>query len=252
MSFDNKRVVISGASPDFGQTLAILFARMGAELFLSARSIDKANATANLVRETVPNAQISTFQVDVSKPADIVKFAESVNALTPHIDILINNASYWLAKGIVEASDEEIVETINSTATGSFLMCKHFLPLLKKSTSPDIVFINSTAALDNNCLSSSNEAFSAAKAAQSTFADRLRNRLKASGIRVISIYPPNFENTSPLIEKEWNERREPNELRYLTARNIFDCIKFALTQDRICSIDKIVLSNNNAQITSAL
>ena len=245
MSFENKKVVISGASPDFGQTLSILFARMGAQLYLSARSLDKANATANIVRENVPNAKISTFQVDVSKPADIVNFAQSVHALTPHIDILINNASYWLEKGIEEASDEEIVETINSTATGSFLMTKHFLPLLKKSSGPDIVFINSTASLDNNCQSSSNEAFSAAKAAQSTFADRLRNRLKASGIRVISIYPPNFENTSPLIEKEWNEQRGHTDTRYLSARNVFECIKFSLDQDRLCSIDKIILSNQH-------
>ena len=245
MSFENRKVVITGASPDFGQTLSILFAKMGAELFLSARSLEKANATAKLVRENVPNAKISTFQVDVSKPADIVKFAENVNAQTPQIDILINNASYWLAEGIVEASDEQIVETINSTATGSFLVTKHFLPLLKKSDNPDIVFINSTASLDNNCQLSSNEAFSAAKAAQSTFADRLRNRLKASGIRVISIYPPNFENTSPLIDKDWNEQRGHSDLRYLSARNVFECIKFSLNQDRVCSIDKIILSNNH-------
>jgi hypothetical protein len=31
----------------------------------------------------------------------------------------------------------------------------------------------------------------------------------------------------------------------MTARNIFDCVRFALSQDRICSIDEIVLSNNN-------
>jgi hypothetical protein len=31
----------------------------------------------------------------------------------------------------------------------------------------------------------------------------------------------------------------------MTARNIYDCIQFALTQDRICSINEIILSNNN-------
>ena len=38
MDFHNKKIVITGASPDFGQTIAILFAKMGAELFLSART----------------------------------------------------------------------------------------------------------------------------------------------------------------------------------------------------------------------
>ena len=249
MNFENKKVVITGASPDFGQTLSILFAKMGAELFLSARTLEKANATAELVRKVVPTAKISTFQVDVSKPDDIVKFALDVNEITPEIDILINNASFWLEGKLSEVTDEGVTETINSTATGSILITKHFLPLLKKSSYPDIVFVNSTAGLENNCHPTSNEAFSAAKAAQSTFADRLRYRLKGSGVRVISIYPPNFDNTSPLIGQDWNEQRDHTEFRYLTARNIFECIKFSLAQDRICSIDKIILSNNNSSKT---
>ncbi|NRA22591.1 MAG: SDR family oxidoreductase [Oceanospirillaceae bacterium] len=246
MNFENKKVIISGASPDFGQTLAILFAKMGAELFLSARTLEKANATATLVREVVPNARVSTFQVDVSKPTDIVKFAQDVNNITPEIDILIHNAAYWLEGDISEVNDDQIVEAINSTATGSILLTKHFLPLLKKSTAADIVFINSTASLENNNHATCNDAFSAAKAAQSTFADRLRNRLKGSGIRVISIYPPNFENTSPLLASQWDEQRKVSEFMTLTARNVFECIEFSLTQDRVCCIDKIILSSNPA------
>jgi len=247
MNFENKKVVITGASRDFGQIQAILFAKMGAELFLSARTLQKANISADLVREVVPGATITTFQADVSKPADIVKFAQGVNAITAEIDILINNASYWLEGNVSEVDDDDIVEAVNSTATGSMLMTKHFLPLLKNSMHPDIVFINSTASLDNNTHATCNEAFSAAKAAQSTFSDRLRNRLKGSGIRFICIYPPNFDNSSPLNEQDWNEQRGHCETRFLTSRNIFDCIKFSLAQDRICSIDKIILSNNSSQ-----
>ncbi|NQZ29968.1 MAG: SDR family oxidoreductase [Oceanospirillaceae bacterium] len=244
MTFENKKVVITGASPDFGQTLSLLFAQLGAELFISARTLQKANTTADLVREVIPGAKVSTFQVDVSNPADIVKFAQGVEKETGEIDILINNASLWLEGDILEVSDEDIVQAINSTATGSILMTKHFLPMLKKSTSADIVFINSTASLENNTHATCNEAFSAAKAAQSTFADRLRQRLKGSGVRFICIYPPDFTNPSPLNALQWNGHKEGAELKCLSAKNVFECLKFALSQDRICSIDKIVLSNN--------
>ena len=121
------------------------------------------------------------------------------------------------------------------------------MPLLKKSNCPDVVFINSTASLENNTHATCNEAFSAAKAAQSTFSDRLRNRLKGTGIRFICIYPPNFDNTSPINEQDWNEQRGHDDTRFITARNIFDSIQFSLSQDRICSIDKIILSNNAIQ-----
>ncbi|WP_125782146.1 SDR family oxidoreductase [Pseudoalteromonas rubra] len=245
MQFINKKIVITGASPDFGLTLSILFAELGAELYLSARTLEKANATAAQVIEVVPDARVRAFQVDVTRPNEIAQFAEGVAALTDKVDILVNNASLWLSGSLLEVSEDHIVETINSTATGSILMTRKFLPLLQRSDTPDILFINSTASLENNPHSLANEAFSAAKAAQSTFADRLRYRLAGQGVRVISIYPPNFDNPSPLDKTRWFESRSHTEHMYLTARNVFECIQFALSQDRICSIDKIVLSNNN-------
>ena len=64
-------------------------------------------------------------------------------------------------------------------------------------------------------------------------------------MRVLTSYPPDFQNTSPLKPDEWNFRRDSFADQKLTARNVFECIRFALSQDRICSVDKIVLSNNN-------
>ena len=252
MDLKDKKVVITGAGPDLGRTLSILFAKMGAELFISARTAEKINKTAELVKEIVPGAKVNTYQVDVSSPKDIATFASDLAEVTDSIDILINNASYWIQGALLEVSDEDIVEAINSTATGSALVTKHILPLLKRSDTADIININGTTGLENNRHEQANEAFSAAKAAQSTFADRLRYRLKTSGIRITTIYPPNFENTSPLNEEQWNEQRGHSDTRYLTARNVYDSIVFALKQDRICSIDKIILSNNNASKAEAL
>jgi NADP-dependent 3-hydroxy acid dehydrogenase YdfG len=218
--------------------------QLGAELFLSARTIEKAQATAQLVKEVTPAAKVHTFKADLSTPSDIVSFAKDVRAITDHIDILINNASFWLNGNIDNSSDEDIIQTIDSTATGSILITKHFLPLLDESKAADIVFINSTAGIENNSLDSCHEAFSAAKAGQSAFAQRLRNRLKGSGIRFLCVYPPNFDNPSPLNQQQWNEQCGVNNTRYLSARNVFNCITFALSQDRICSIDKIIMSNN--------
>ncbi|MDO6527018.1 SDR family NAD(P)-dependent oxidoreductase [Motilimonas sp. 1_MG-2023] len=242
--FTGKKIVITGASPDLGQALAILFAQLGAELFLSARTLPKAETTAALVREVAPQAKVSCFQVDVTQQSEIKQFAQDVAAQAGKVDILINNASSWLTGNIIEASDADIAASLNSTALGSVLVTKHFLPLLERSTCPDIVFINSTASLPNDTHGTCNEAFSAAKAGQSTFADRLRHRLKGSGIRILVIYPADFDSPSPLVKEEWDECRGANHLGNMTARNVFNSLKFALSQDRICSVDSIVLSNN--------
>jgi NAD(P)-dependent dehydrogenase (short-subunit alcohol dehydrogenase family) len=245
MSFSGKKIAITGSGRGFGRTLAVNFARAGAELFLSARNLAKAEETAGLLRELAPQARVHVFQCDVAKPEDIAQFAAAVTTITPSIDILINNASYWLSQGLLEASDADLLEAINSTTTGAILATKHFLPLLTRSSAPDIVFMNGTPGLLRNRHSFANEAFAAAKSGQAAFSDRLRSRFRTTGLRVLTIYPPDFRNTSPLDEAEWERRRDERDERKMTARNIFDCVRFALSQDRICSIDEIVLSNNN-------
>ncbi|WP_439611151.1 SDR family oxidoreductase [Reyranella sp.] len=245
MIFLGKKVVVTGAGRGFGKTLAVKLAEAGAELFISARTLERAQATVQRLKEAKPDVVAHAFRCDMSHPGDINDFAIAVEAISPCIDLLINNASYWLQRDLLASTDEEILEAINSTATGAILATKHFLKLLERSRTPDIVYINGTPGLLHNRHSEANEAFSAAKAAQAAFSDRLRFRFKTIGLRVLTIYPPDFRNTSPADEQDWLRRRDSFDDRKMTARNIYDCIQFALTQDRICSINEIILSNNN-------
>lgn len=246
LPFAGKKILITGAGRDFGRTLAINFARLGADLLLSARNIENARATKTIIRSTLPAANIACFQIDLTDDRQLAGARDEIEGFTDRIDILIHNAGFWLKNDLVDTPDDDIVKAVASTATGPFILTKHLLPLIQRSSAADVVFLNGTTALRNN-LRAINEAFSAAKAAQALFSERLRHRLRGSGVRVLTIYPPDFHNTSPLDTAEWEYRRDAFEDLTLTARNVFDCIRFALLQDRICSIDEIVLSNNNGR-----
>jgi NADP-dependent 3-hydroxy acid dehydrogenase YdfG len=247
VDFTAKKIVITGCGPDFGRTLSVCFARLGCELFLSARTLEKAEETARIVRSVAPDVKTHCFKADIARAADTEALAQAVGEISPSVDVLINNASAWLQGDFTAAGDEQIIEAINSTFTGAVLTTKHFMPLLERSAAPDIVFINGTPSLSDARHRTAHVAFGAAKAAQAAFADRLRYRTRGSGLRVITIVPPNFTNTSPLDEQKWNERRPAGkkEEDCLTARNVFECVRFALQQDRICCIDQIVMSNNS-------
>ena len=246
MPFAGKKVLITGAGRDFGRTLAINFARLGADLLLSARKIENARATETIVRSTLPATNIACFPIDLTDVRQLAGVRAEIERFTDRIDILIHNAGFWLRNDFVDTPDDDIVSAVASTATGPFILTKHLLPMIKRSSAADVVFLNGTTALRNN-LRAINEAFSSAKAAQALFSERLRHRLRENGVRVLTIYPPDFHNTSPLDPSKWEYRRDAFEDRTLTARNVFDCIRFALLQDRICSIDEIVLSNNNGR-----
>lgn len=234
MRFDDHRVVITAAGRDFGRTLAIHFADLGAEVFLSARTL----AAAERVRDEIRgrgHERVHAFACDLTNPASIREFATGVAGHTDHVDVLINNGSRYLSgPDLLSASDDDIADTLASGATGTVLTVKHFLPLLLNSPRPDIVTMISACGTPGHHRSDAHDAFYAAKNAQAGFADILSKRLRPKGVRVISLYPPDFDNPDPL-SADWNDTpRGPQDP--LTAQSLVDCILFAVSQPRDCFI----------------
>lgn len=233
MKFRNRRVVITGAGRDFGRTAAIQFASLGAHVFLSARDINAANATRDTIRQQ-GHKNVWSFECDITNASSVRKFAQEVSAESNVIDILINNGAKWLeGPELVDSSDEEVVETISSGGLGSVLVTRHFLPLLRRSAAPDIVNMVSICGEVGSRASSAHSAFYASKHAHAGFAEIMSKRLRKEGVRVVSLYPPDFNNLDPM-SKAWNS--EPSQGDPLTSKSLWGCIEFALTQPRDCYI----------------
>ena len=62
----------------------------------------------------------------------------------------------------------------------------------------------------------------------------LSHRLHRQGIRVMSLYPPDFENMDPFSDRWLDHPRGTSDR--LTAKSIVECILFAIQQPRDCSI----------------
>jgi len=234
INIENCRVVITGAARDMGRTLGICFAQLGAEVFLSARDV---KAVALLRDELVERgiSKVHAHACDLTQPNSIAAFAAAVRKETPCVDILINNGAAWLeGADVTAASDDEIQSVIASGPAGLVLTVKHFLPLLRTSQRPDIVNMVSSAALSNDNHCRGHAAFYASKGGQGRVAQILAHRLRPEGIRVISLYPPDFENIDPFSSR-WREHKRTHNDR-LTAQSLVECILFAVNQPRDCFI----------------
>lgn len=241
MKFDNLRVVVTGASRYFGRALAIGFAHLGAEVYVSARTAEAAERTRAEVMGTA-RERIHAFGCDLSRPAEIRQFARQVGERTDRVDLLVNNGARWLdGMDLEEAPDDRIVETIESTAGGTVLMVKHFLPLLRRSGRPDIVNMVAVCGGGRDGTDSrAHEAFYAAKSAQAGFADILSRRLRPSGVRVFSLYPPDYSASDPR-SAEWENIGNPDGSSHdtdekLTTQALFECVVYAVEQPRDCFI----------------
>ncbi|MBB1262177.1 SDR family oxidoreductase [Streptomyces alkaliterrae] len=228
------RVVITGAARDFGRTLAIQFARQGAEVLLSARTLEAAEAVAEEIR-ALGHDRVRAYRCDTGDPASVRAFAGELRAHTDRVDVLVNNAARYLAgEDLLSVGDEDVVDTINSGATGTVLMVKNLLPLLRNSPRPDIVNMVSVCGVPQNHRSEGHDAYYAAKSAQAGFSEVLSKRLRPEGVRVISLYPPDFVNHDPLSERWESADRTADAM--LTSQSVAECVLFAVNQPRDCFI----------------
>ncbi|GAA2602391.1 SDR family NAD(P)-dependent oxidoreductase [Dactylosporangium fulvum] len=225
MNLDGLRVAVTGAGRDTGRLLAEAFAERGAQLFLSARSLAAAEHVAGVIRRRGPG-QAEAFRCDLGKADSVRAFAAALADRTEHLDVLINNgAAYIDGDDVGDVPDEQIESVMAAGGTGTILLTKHLLPLLRASPRPDIVNVISACGEVGHRRSGAHPAFYAAKHAHAGFAEILSHRLRPEGIRVISLFPPDFVQDGP---------RQANS--DLTARSVVDCVLFAVGQPRDCFI----------------
>ncbi|MFI8763578.1 SDR family oxidoreductase [Streptomyces sp. R-07] len=234
MDLTGRRMVITGAGRGFGRALALRAGRLGAQVFVSARSLETARKVADEVAGD-SGAPAHPFVCDLADPASIQGFARGVAGHTDRVDVLVNNGARYLdGPDLLDADDDAIGDTVASGVTGTLLTSKHFLPLLRASAGADVVNLVSSAAEPRDHRSQAHPAFYAAKAAQAGFADIVSQRLRPEGIRVISLYPPDFSDGDPLASSWDDAPRTADDP--LTAQSVIDCALFAIGQPRDCFI----------------
>ncbi|WP_341720088.1 SDR family oxidoreductase [Micromonospora sp. FIMYZ51] len=225
MNLHGLNVAITGAARDTGRLLAEAFAQRGAQVFLSARDLTAAERVAAAISRRGPG-RAEAFRCDLAVPDSVRAFAAALVARTDHLDVLVNNgAPYADGDDLADASDDEIEGVMAAGGTGTMLVTKHLLPLLRASTRPDIVNLISACGEVGHRRSGAHPAFYAAKHAHAGLAEILSYRLRPAGIRVISLFPPDFVQEGP--------RQADHDL---TARSVVDCVLFAVGQPRDCFI----------------
>ena len=240
-AFAGRRVVVTGAARGLGQALAICLADLGAELVLCARSSEGLERTSAAIWDRTGKTS-ETHVLDLCDAAEVDATCRAILDDGERVDVLINNAAFWLPGTLAAVSTEDIVQTVGSTVTGTILMTKGLLPGLRRAAAADVVNVVSLAGLPGAYRGEASAAFHAAKHGQSGFGEALRRELKAEGIRVLAIYPPDFDDVSPL-DPAWQKTPGRPAGATMTNREVIECLVFALTRPRVCSVSAMVLDN---------
>ncbi len=182
-SFWQDRVVlITGASTGIGRATAIAFRQAGARVALAARS---AQVLAQLAEDLGGPAWALAIPTDVRDPAQCQAFVEQAAAHFGRVDVLVNNAG-MVVSGLFEHLQPGDAETqFQVNFFGALYCTRAALPYLRQSQGV-LVNVSSVAGLIGTPTTS---VYGASKAAMNAWARALWVELRPYGVGVVTVCP---------------------------------------------------------------
>jgi len=145
--FQNKTVLITGASAGIGEATAYAFAREGANLFLVARRKDKGEAVAETIRKEGGTAVF--HRADMADRAQIGAMVEACVAHYGRLDVAFNNAGIDGAFNVDTPDHPEDAwdDLLAVNLTGVWFCMRHQIPAMLASGGGAIVNMASMAGV---------------------------------------------------------------------------------------------------------
>ena len=192
----NKNILITGATAGIGLETAKSIAKKGGNIYIVARTIEKAKLAVEEIKKQSGNDNINYFVADLSSQKEIRRLAEEVKAKLNKLDVLINNAGATFQH--FQLSENNIEMTFATNHLSYFLLTNLLLDLLKKSTPSRIVIVASHSHYrgtldfsDLNMTSNYNglKAYERSKLCNVLFTLELAEQLKGSGVTINALHP---------------------------------------------------------------
>ncbi|KZS87416.1 NAD-P-binding protein [Sistotremastrum niveocremeum HHB9708] len=146
-TYQNKVVLVTGASRGIGEEIATFYARAGASLALVARTTDALKLVQEKIVKEVPGARVEIFTADVCESKQVKDAVEGTAEKFGRLDIVVANAGRadpWTIP-FIEMEADTWWKTVEINLRGVYNAAHFSVPHLKK-TSGYFVIISAALA----------------------------------------------------------------------------------------------------------
>lgn len=196
--FDNKIVIVTGASVGIGKATAIEFAKSGANVCIvdvNAKGID---IVADEIKKI--GGKANTFVCDVSDEQRVREVVSDITKQYGKIDVLVNNAGLWRSwKPFAQTTSDEWKQRLNVNILGLMYFTHEVLPVMIENSYGRIINIGSVAGVYGNANMAD---YSMTKGAVSSFTKALAKEVAKQGITVNNVVPGSVRNEGASVETE--------------------------------------------------
>jgi len=141
MLLAGKVAIVTGGGSGIGKAISESLAKNGARVAVASRNPSHLEAAAELFKRL--DRPLLTIQMDVRKKEQAQKAVDSVVATWGGVDILVNNAGISGLNRMDDPDDSRWHDIINTNLTGTYLITKEILKVMKDHSDGRIINISS-------------------------------------------------------------------------------------------------------------
>ncbi|WP_309891249.1 SDR family oxidoreductase [Archangium sp.] len=183
--FQEKVVLITGASSGIGRAAAKAYASQGAHLVLAARREPQLQDVAREVEAL--GVRALPVRCDITQPEDVARLMRETETAFGGLDLLINNAGLGLYGPVEALGEAQLRQVFELNFFSLVRVTQAALPLLRKRA-PGSQVVNVSSVLGHRGLPLLG-GYGASKAAVNLLTESLRAELAAEGISVLLVSP---------------------------------------------------------------
>jgi len=193
MPFQNRTILITGASRGIGKAMALRLAKEGANIVIAAKSVNEDPRLGGTIYSAAAEVEAAggkalAVQVDIRNEEQIQSAVQQAVEKFGGIDVVINNASA-IQLTPTEQTDTKRFDLMHSiNVRGTFLVVKNCLPYLRKGKNPHIITLSPPVNLDPKWMGG-HIAYTLTKFSMSMMALGWAAELKGAGIASNALWP---------------------------------------------------------------
>jgi len=214
--------LVTGASRGIGRAVAIKLAACGATVACVARTLEGLQLTLQAIRDA--GGAADGYATNVADSAEVQQVVDEVEAKSPKIHVLVNNAGITRDGLMLRMEDSAWQEVIDTNLKGTFLFSRAVGACMMRGRYGRIINISSVSGLVGNPGQAN---YAASKAGVIGFSKTIARELASRGITV-NVVAPGFittDMTNALPEKIKAEVKERIPVRRLgTPEDIADLV----------------------------
>lgn len=181
-----KYIVITGGTKGIGRAIVDRFAAEGFHIITCARHEQDLKQLKLAIEQTYTFSKVFYQALDVSQEGEIARFVTYIKSLKVKVDVLVNNAGFFVPGMMHQESDSVLREMINTNLYSAYDLTKGLVTDMIKRRDGHIFTICSTAS---TMAYTNGGSYCIAKHALYGMTRVLREELKEHQIRVTAVLP---------------------------------------------------------------